>query len=66
MKFFTLKSKKELWIKKDQIGSDKMFSYLPTFDWNNGQEIDPFGWLFEDDRAKLKPRTKTRSIKIKR
>jgi len=43
-----------------------MFSYLPVFDWNNGQEIDPFGWLFEDDRAKLKPRTRSRSIKIKR
>ena len=43
-----------------------MFSYLPTFDWNSGQEIDPFGWLFEDDSAKLKPRKKSLSIRIKR
>jgi len=27
-----------------------MKSYIPTFDWNNGEEVYPFGWLFEEDK----------------
>jgi len=41
-----------------------MFSYLPTFDWNSGHEVDPFGWLWEDDSAKISMRKSPRSIKI--
>lgn len=25
-----------------------MKSYLPLFDWNNGDEILPWDWLYED------------------
>ena len=63
MRLFIFKSKKELLIKNVQIG-DSMFSYLPTFDWNSGHEVDPFGWLWEDDSAKISTRKPPRSIKI--
>ena len=37
-----------------------MKSWISVFDWNNGEEVDPFGWLFED--AKVKPSKKSISI----
>lgn len=29
-----------------------MKSWIPTFDWNNGEEMFPFEWLFEDKAKK--------------
>ena len=26
-----------------------MQSYLPMFDWNNGDEINPWEWLWDDE-----------------
>jgi hypothetical protein len=26
-----------------------MKSYLPQFDWNNGDEINPWEWLWDDE-----------------
>ena len=40
-----------------------MKSYIPTFDWNNGDEIFPFDWLWDDDSLKA---TRPRTIKIRR
>jgi hypothetical protein len=40
-----------------------MKSYLPVFDWNNGNEVDPFGWLYEDEERHNK---KVRSISIRK
>ena len=36
-----------------------MKSWISVFDWNNGEEVDPFGWLFED-----KVKSKKRSVSI--
>jgi len=40
-----------------------MKSYIPTFDWNNGEEVYPFDWLFED---KVNTKNKTKTIRIKK
>ena len=53
---------KEWLIKNDQVG-DTMKSYIPTFDWNNGEEVYPFDWLFED---KVNTKNKSKTIRIKK
>jgi hypothetical protein len=38
-----------------------MKSYLPIFDWNNGDEVNPWDWLWDDeDKSSLN----NKSIKI--
>lgn len=41
-----------------------MKSYLPQFDWNNGDEINPWEWLW-DDEEKVS-RSSKRSITIRK
>lgn len=41
-----------------------MKSYLPQFDWNNGDEINPWEWLWDDEYS-AKPRKK-KSISIRK
>lgn len=36
-----------------------MKSYITRFDWNNGEEVDPFGWIWDD-------KISIRSIKIRK
>lgn len=38
--------------------------YLPQFDWNNGDEINPWEWLWDDEDS-AKPRKK-KSISIRK
>lgn len=41
-----------------------MKSYIPMFDWNNGDEINPWEWLWDDeDKSSGK---KVRSITIRK
>ncbi len=40
-----------------------MKSWISVFDWNNGEEVDPFGWLFED---KVNTKNKSKTIRIKK
>lgn len=42
---------------------DSMKSWISVFDWNNGEEIDPFGWLFEDKTKSVK---KPKTIRIRK
>jgi hypothetical protein len=43
-----------------------MKSYLPQFDWNNGDEINPWEWLWDDeDKSPRTVRIRTISIRKK-
>ena len=42
-----------------------MKSYLPLFDWNSGDEIDPFGWLYEDEESSKNKNVRVISIRKK-
>lgn len=43
-----------------------MKAYLPMFDWNNGDEINPWEWLWDDeDRSNKSTRRRTISIRKK-
>lgn len=42
-----------------------MKSYLPQFDWNNGDEINPWEWLW-DDEDKVTTSTRRRIISIRK
>ena len=53
---------REWLIKKDRIG-DSMKSWISVFDWNSGEEVDPFGWLFEDKTKSVK---KPKTIRIRK
>jgi len=41
-----------------------MKSYLPQFDWNNGDEINPWDWLWDDEE--IAPSGRIRSISIRK
>lgn len=57
---------KEWLTKKDQIGRCAMKSYISTFDWNNGEEINPWDWLWDDEDRSLKPSNRARTISIRK
>lgn len=42
-----------------------MKSYLPLFDWNNGDEIMPWDWLWDEDRAPSR-NPRVRIVKIRK
>lgn len=43
-----------------------MKSYISTFDWNNGEEINPWDWLWDDEDHSLKPSNRARTISIRK
>lgn len=43
-----------------------MKSYLPMFDWNNGDEIIPWDWLYDEDRNDKPQNKRVRVIKIRK
>jgi hypothetical protein len=43
-----------------------MQSYLPQFDWNNGDQINPWEWLWDDEDRLNKPVNRVRVISIRK
>lgn len=43
-----------------------MHSYLPMFDWNNGDEINPWAWLWDDEDSTPRNGSRPRSITIRK
>lgn len=43
-----------------------MESYLPQFDWNNGDQINPWDWLWDDEDRLSRPRNRVRVISIRK
>ena len=43
-----------------------MKSYLPTFDWNNGDEINPWDWLWDDEDIIPRNTRRLRTISIRK
>lgn len=43
-----------------------MESYLPQFDWNNGDQINPWDWLWDDEDSLSRPSNRVRVISIRK
>jgi hypothetical protein len=43
-----------------------MQSYLPQFDWNNGDEINPWEWLWDDEDRSRTSINRVRIINIRK
>jgi hypothetical protein len=43
-----------------------MKSYLPQYDWNSGDEVNPWDWLWDDEDRVSRPKNRIRAVIIRK